>query len=77
MKRSVNRTLLDRWIAAHGPDGLSKLAVRSRVSASTIGIIRRGHVPSELTRERLAEAIEAEEDAFFPLLQQGDEDSAS
>jgi hypothetical protein len=73
---TVNRQIIDEWIKTNGPDGLSKLATKSKVPSSTIGRARRGIVPrSILIREALAEALESTEQAVFPTV--GIEDAAS
>jgi transcriptional regulator with XRE-family HTH domain len=78
MIRNVERTHLDRWIEEHGPDGISKLAIRSEVSASTISKVRTGFVPAKTaTRRALAEAIGIEEDTLFPLVAAEGKDEAS
>lgn len=67
MDRQVNRKIFDTWIEDNSPDGLSKLAVNSNVSSSTIGTIRRGHVPTKPVRRALAAAMNRTEDELFPL----------
>lgn len=77
MIRRVERQLLDEWIDRNGPDGISELAIASRVSASLIAKIRIGCVPKkEITRMKLCRAIEVTEDELFPVLPDG-EDKAS
>lgn len=67
-ERKVNRTALDKWLAEHGPDGISRLAVESGVSASTIQKIRYNLVvPKKLsTLQRLSEAMGIKMDVLFP-----------
>lgn len=75
-ERTVNRTIIDEWIRLNGPDGLSKLATKSRVPSQTISRARTGKVPrSDLIREALAGALDVTEDKLFPAI--GAEDIAS
>lgn len=69
MKRRVNRQLLDEYIHQHGPDGVSKLAVESKVSASTIQKARStGEAPKKLsTLQRLSEILGHNVDVAFPI----------
>lgn len=77
-ERTVNREIIDNWIRANGPDGLSKLALKSRVPSNTIARIRTGKVPrSVLIREALAGALECSEDAVFPVVGATEEKQAS
>jgi len=74
MKRRVALERLDQWISRNRPDGVSKLAVKSEVSASTIWSIRRGLVPAkDITRKALAGAIGVSEDDLFPPAATGEE----
>lgn len=67
-KRGLNRPVLENWIQANGPDGISKLAVESAVSASTISKLRYGRVPvKSSTRLRLCKIIGVLEDVLFPI----------
>lgn len=56
-KRFVDRMKIDRWIFQNKPNGMSKLAVKSRVSADTIGKARRGKAIDEFQCEAIAAAI--------------------
>jgi transcriptional regulator with XRE-family HTH domain len=77
MTRNVNRKIIDKWIDENAPDGLSQLAVRSRVSATTISSVRRGLIPKkEITRSKLSRALGVSEDALFPPVG-ADEEKAS
>lgn len=62
----VNRKPIDQWIYDNRPDGLSKLAVESKVPADTIGKVRRGKVPPEVQRGKLADALKIQESEIFP-----------
>jgi len=68
MDRRVNRPLLDNWIQQHGPDGVSRLAVESKVSADTIKRSRAsGAAPKKLsTCLMLSKAMGVEVDTLFP-----------
>lgn len=69
MDRTVKIDLIGAWVDRNGPNGLLKLAEKSGVSASTISKARLGMVPKKyVTRARLCEALEVEEDALFPPL---------
>jgi len=73
MKRRANRKLLDEWIGRNGPDGISRLAVESNVSASTITKARCGSVipKKESTLQRICEVIGVKIDELFPLVRAG------
>lgn len=76
--RKVNRDVIDRWVDKNGPNGVSKLASKSGVSASMISKIRTGRVPIKpLTRAALSKALSTKEDILFPLVAQGSGKSAS
>ena len=67
MERKVDRTLIDRWVDEHGPDGLLRLAVKSGVSTSTIAKARLGQVPRRFrTRHALCKVLGVPESALFP-----------
>lgn len=68
MERRVNRELLDKWISENGPDGISRLAVESQVSAETIKRSRAsGEAPKKYsTCKLLSDAIGVEMDVLFP-----------
>lgn len=68
MVRRVNRELLDHWIHSNGPDGVSKLAVKSQVSADTIKRSRASRMAPKkpITQQLLAEAIGVNVDELFP-----------
>jgi len=67
MKKRVHRQLIDTWVQENGPDGVSKLALKSGVSSSMISKVRVGRVPFKIiTRRALAVAIGVEESALFP-----------
>lgn len=71
-ERTVNRTLIDEWVTKRNPEGVSRLALRATVSASTIAKCRAGIVPAKLsTRKLLCEALEVTEDELFPTLARG------
>lgn len=68
MQRAVRRELIDSWISEAGRDGMTKLANRSKVPASSISKIRNGRVPKDRDqREKLAKAIGVEESVLFPV----------
>lgn len=69
MDRRVNKELLNNWIQEHGPDGISRLAVESRVSAETIKRSRAsGIAPKKLsTCLLISKAVGANLDELFPL----------
>jgi transcriptional regulator with XRE-family HTH domain len=61
--------MIDSWISKNGPDGLAKLALKSKFSSHTLGRIRRGIVPrSILVREALAGALGCTEEIVFPVI---------
>lgn len=65
--RRVERKHIDEWIESNGPDGMSRLAVKSGVSSSTIGNTRRGIVPKrKRTRLALCRALNMAEHELFP-----------
>jgi len=68
VNRYVNRAHLDKWIDENGPHGLSKLVLKSEVSASTIDKVRLGYVPpKKITRRLLCKAVGLKEDELFPI----------
>lgn len=68
MDRKLDRTLLEAWIKDNGPDGVSRLAVRANVSASTLHKLRAGALPRKPhTRRLIAAALGVTEDVLFPL----------
>lgn len=70
MTRRTNRRLLDEWLHRNGPDGVTKLAFNSGISASTITKARFGiSVPKkESTRRKICSVLEVSEDDLFPLI---------
>lgn len=68
MNRRVNRKLLDQWLQEHGPGGVSRLAVASNISASTIEKCRATEMaPKKLsTLQRLSEAVGLDLEKLFP-----------
>ena len=68
MARHTNTKLLNEWIQKNGPDGISKLAVESGVSASTISKIRCGSVfpKKQITIDKLCRAMKVTEGELFP-----------
>lgn len=65
--RRVNLKLLNEWIEANGPDGVTKLAYTSEVSASLIHKMRSGRVPIRSPhRLKVCRAMKVEHDALFP-----------
>lgn len=68
MFRVVNRVYLDVWLEANAPDGVAKLALKSKVSTSLINRIRStGIAPKkEITQKALAKALKASIDDIFP-----------
>lgn len=68
MNRRVNRKLIDAWLEKHGPNGVSKLSVKAKVSASTISHARAtSEAPKKLsTLQSLSEALEVDLDVLFP-----------
>lgn len=69
MDRRLNRALLDAWISEHGPDGVSRLAVRSQISSETIKRCRASELAPKkmITCKRLSDAIGTTVDELFPL----------
>lgn len=69
MTRRTNRQLLDEWLRRNGPDGVTKLAYESGVSASTISKARFGiSVPKkESTRNKICSVLDVTEDELFPV----------
>ena len=68
MTRTVRRELIDFWISEAGRDGITKLANKSKVPASSLSKIRNGRVPKDREqREKLARAIGVEESELFPV----------
>lgn len=67
--RRTNREILDEWLERNGPDGISRLAIESGVSASTISKARFGiSVPKKLsTRNKICAVLGVSEDILFPL----------
>jgi len=67
--RRVNRPLLDGWLEINGPDGVSRLAVQSQISASTIQKARStGKAPKKfITLQRLSETLGCAIDELFPV----------
>lgn len=75
--KTVNRTIIDKWIKKNGPDGISKLANKSMVPSNTISKVRTGVVPkSDLIRNALAGALEVSESDLFPSVGAGEKKSA-
>jgi lambda repressor-like predicted transcriptional regulator len=70
MVRRVNRKILDHWIHNNGPDGISKLAVKSQVAADTIKRSRASNVAPKkpITQQLIAEAIGVEVNELFPAV---------
>ena len=69
MDRTVKKDLIGSWVDKNGPNGLLRLAEKSGVSASTISKARLGTIPKKyVTRARLCEALDVEEDELFPPL---------
>jgi len=69
MMRTVRRSLIDEWVHDNGPDGVSRLALKSGVSASFVSKIRVGRVPVKpITRRAMAKAIGVGEDELFPFV---------
>jgi transcriptional regulator with XRE-family HTH domain len=67
--KTVNRALIDAWVEKNAPDGVIKLAQKSKVSRHSIAHIRIGKVPrSELIRDALAIAIGVSEVELFPVV---------
>jgi hypothetical protein len=68
MTRRTDRKILDDWIERNGPDGVTVLAYKSKVSASTIQKARASEkAPKKLsTLQRISETIGAEVDDLFP-----------
>jgi lambda repressor-like predicted transcriptional regulator len=65
--RSVNKQIIDEWIANHGPNGLFRLAEVSGVSAWTIAKARGGSVPRKsITRKLIADALGVDAEVLFP-----------
>lgn len=77
MDRRVNRPLLDSWIEQNGPDGVSRLAVESKVSADTIKRSRAsGMAPKKLSTCLLISGVlGVNVDELFP--QENTRDKAS
>jgi transcriptional regulator with XRE-family HTH domain len=68
MERTVAREILDNWIGKNSPDGISRLALKSKVSSSLISKVRNGLIPKkEGTRTALARALGVTEAELFPL----------
>lgn len=68
MQRTVRRELIDSWISEAGRDGITKLANKSKVPASSLSKIRTGRVPKDREqREKLARALGVEESVLFPV----------
>jgi transcriptional regulator with XRE-family HTH domain len=69
MDRLVAREFIDAWIDRNSPDGISRLAIESGVSSSTISKVRIGIVPKKAgTRVQLARALNVAEERLFPKL---------
>lgn len=69
MTRTVQRELIDFWISEAGRDGITKLANKSKIPASSISKIRNGRVPKDRDqREKLAKAIGVKESELFPAV---------
>jgi DNA-binding phage protein len=68
MLRKLNREVLDRWLEANSPDGISKLALKSHVSSETIKRFRsQGLAPKKfITCKLIADALGIEIDTLFP-----------
>jgi hypothetical protein len=76
--RRVNRSLIDQFVEQNGPDGISVLAVESKVSSATWLKARAGRVPKKFsTRKKMFEFFRTSEDALFPSLADGGEGKAS
>ena len=68
--RTVNLRVLNEWIEANGPDGVTKLAFHSGVSASLLHKTRAGRVPvRESKRLRICKEMGLAEDTVFPLVE--------
>lgn len=67
--RWVNRELLDAWIKVNAPDGVAKLALRSKVSTSLINRMRSTlNAPTKLiTQEALCKAMSCTLNQLFPI----------
>lgn len=70
--------MLDSWIQHNGPDGISRLAVESKVSADTIKRSRAsGVAPKKLsTCLSISSAMGVEVDALFPPAQSAEEEAS-
>lgn len=68
MRRTVDRSHIDKWIDANYPDAITKLAGASKVPANTLTKIRTGYVPKDAEkRKSLAGVLGVSEDELFPL----------
>jgi transcriptional regulator with XRE-family HTH domain len=67
--RRTNREILDEWLEKNGPDGVTQLAYKSGVSASTISKARFGiSVPKKpSTRNKICAVLGVSEDVLFPF----------
>lgn len=75
--KTVNRSIIDKWIKKNGPDGIAKLANKSLVPSNTIAKVRVGKVPkSELIRDALARALDVLESDLFPTVGAAEKKSA-
>lgn len=68
MSRIVNQDMINEWIANNAPQGHEKLSVKAKLAFPTVGMVRRGHVPKEHTRRKLASILGTTEDILFPLV---------
>lgn len=67
--RRVDRAVVDKWLDQNGPDGVSRLAVKSGVSASTIAKMRAGRVPVKASsRLAICRSIGVSEEVLFPAV---------
>ncbi len=65
--RRVVRAIIDNWIDRNGPDGVTQLAYKSGVSASTINKLRGGRTPTKAsTRLAICRTIGVTENELFP-----------
>jgi ribosome-binding protein aMBF1 (putative translation factor) len=69
--RTINTTLFNSWLIAHGDLAKEDLASKARIKFHTVRRIAVGEkMPSELEQIALAKAMEIERDELFPVSKQ-------
>lgn len=76
--RVLNRALLNEEIEKRMPQGLERLAIETRVSASMLSKLRSGQLSvSDRTARKLSRALGIPEDVIAPLVDASGGEAAS